>query len=121
MLSADLLNEAYGLTVEEVDLLWKTAPPRMPRFPYWYSSNALCMEVTDCFRRRVLENPDRSGITREMCERVVESGEPVVRQPNGRFAIWGRPEGRDLYLRVVVTGDRSALHNAFFDTGFTPQ
>jgi hypothetical protein len=29
---SDLVNEAYGLTVEEVDLLWKTAPPRMPRF-----------------------------------------------------------------------------------------
>jgi len=29
---SDLVNEAYGLTEEEVDLLWKTAPPRMPRF-----------------------------------------------------------------------------------------
>jgi hypothetical protein len=28
----DLVNEAYGLTGEEVDLLWKTAPPRMPGF-----------------------------------------------------------------------------------------
>ena len=29
---SDLVNEAYDLTEEEVDLLWKTAPPRMPRF-----------------------------------------------------------------------------------------
>ncbi len=29
---ADLVNTAYGLTPEEVDLLWATAPPRMPRF-----------------------------------------------------------------------------------------
>jgi len=29
---SDLVNEAYGLTPEEVNLLWKTAPPRMPRF-----------------------------------------------------------------------------------------
>ncbi len=29
---SDLVNEAYGLTPEEVDLLWQTAPPRMPRF-----------------------------------------------------------------------------------------
>jgi hypothetical protein len=30
---SDLVNEAYGLTDEEVDLLlWKTVPPRMPRF-----------------------------------------------------------------------------------------
>jgi uncharacterized protein YhaN len=27
---AGLVDEAYGLTAEEVDLLWRTAPPRMP-------------------------------------------------------------------------------------------
>jgi hypothetical protein len=26
----DLVNAAYGLTPEEIDLMWKTAPPRMP-------------------------------------------------------------------------------------------
>jgi hypothetical protein len=30
---ADLVNQAYGLTPEEVDLLWRTAPPRMPVGP----------------------------------------------------------------------------------------
>jgi hypothetical protein len=29
---SDLVNAAYGLTVEEVALLWSTAPPRMPQF-----------------------------------------------------------------------------------------
>jgi hypothetical protein len=29
---SDLVNQAYGLTPEEVDLLWSTAPPRMPKF-----------------------------------------------------------------------------------------
>ena len=29
---SDLVNQAYCLTEEEVDLLWKTASPRMPRF-----------------------------------------------------------------------------------------
>nr|MDP9488562.1 hypothetical protein [Actinomycetota bacterium] len=29
---SDLVNEAYCLMPEEVDLLWQTAPPRMPRF-----------------------------------------------------------------------------------------
>jgi hypothetical protein len=29
---SDLVNQAYGLTSEDVDLLWATAPPRMPRF-----------------------------------------------------------------------------------------
>ena len=28
---ADLVNRAYRLTAEEIDLLWRTAPPRMPR------------------------------------------------------------------------------------------
>ncbi len=27
---SDCVNEAYGLTKEEVELMWKTAPPRMP-------------------------------------------------------------------------------------------
>ncbi|QIN84849.1 hypothetical protein GBA63_21030 [Rubrobacter tropicus] len=29
---SDLVNKAYGLTDEEINLLWDTAPPRMPRF-----------------------------------------------------------------------------------------
>ncbi len=31
-LLSDLVNAAYGLTPEDVDLLWSTAPPRMPGF-----------------------------------------------------------------------------------------
>jgi len=27
---AELVNDAYGLTAEEVALMWRTAPPRMP-------------------------------------------------------------------------------------------
>jgi hypothetical protein len=27
---SELVNQAYGLTPEEIDLMWKTAPPRMP-------------------------------------------------------------------------------------------
>ncbi len=27
---SDLVNQAYGVTPEEIDLMWKTAPPRMP-------------------------------------------------------------------------------------------
>jgi hypothetical protein len=30
---ADLVNAAYGLTPEEVALMWRTAPPRMPGEP----------------------------------------------------------------------------------------
>jgi hypothetical protein len=27
---SDLVNQAYGLTAAEIDLMWQTAPPRMP-------------------------------------------------------------------------------------------
>ena len=27
---SDLVNAAYGLTPPELDLMWQTAPPRMP-------------------------------------------------------------------------------------------
>ena len=27
---SDLVNQAYGLTPDEIALLWQTAPPRMP-------------------------------------------------------------------------------------------
>lgn len=30
---SDLVNAAYGLTREEVALMWRTAPPRMPLDP----------------------------------------------------------------------------------------
>lgn len=29
---SDLVNRVYRLTADEIDLLWRTAPPRMPRF-----------------------------------------------------------------------------------------
>jgi hypothetical protein len=35
---SDLVNAAYGLTPEEVALMWRTAPPRMPdrrASPHW--------------------------------------------------------------------------------------
>jgi hypothetical protein len=28
---SDLINQAYQLTPEEIDLMWKIAPPRMPQ------------------------------------------------------------------------------------------
>jgi hypothetical protein len=30
---SDLVNQAYALTPAEIDLMWKTAPPRMPVLP----------------------------------------------------------------------------------------
>src|ERR1017187_1039561 len=31
---SDLVNQAYGLTPAEIELLWQTAPPRMPMPPF---------------------------------------------------------------------------------------
>jgi hypothetical protein len=30
---SDLVNQAYALTPTKIDLMWKTAPPRMPSPP----------------------------------------------------------------------------------------
>ncbi|MBK9745832.1 MAG: hypothetical protein IPO91_03545 [Chloroflexi bacterium] len=30
---SDLVNAAYGLTPADIDLMWRTAPPRMPIKP----------------------------------------------------------------------------------------
>jgi hypothetical protein len=35
---SDLINAAYGLTSDEVQLMWKTAPPRMPFTPVGLTS-----------------------------------------------------------------------------------
>jgi len=35
---SDLINAAYGLTPEEIALLWATAPPRMPLLPQHWSN-----------------------------------------------------------------------------------
>jgi hypothetical protein len=35
---SDLVNLAYGLTADEVELMWRTAPPRMPFMPQGYSA-----------------------------------------------------------------------------------
>ena len=77
------------------------------------------MEITPYFERNVLNNPDRDDITREMCEAVVAAPEAKEGQEDGRTRYWGRPEGSDTYLRVIVTADGTALHNAFFDSNFT--
>ena len=43
----------------------------------------------DYFRRSVLEDPDRSDITVEMCERIVATAEYTNQQDDGLWQIWG--------------------------------
>lgn len=80
------------------------------------------MEVTSYFVRRVLENPDRERITKELCEQIVRGDyAECLRQPDGRWRYYGHPEGYAYYLRVIVTEDGTGLFNAFFDEGYTRQ
>jgi hypothetical protein len=56
---SDLVNPAYGLTPAEIELLWKTAPPRMPipppgRFPIAAAEAAL----------QAMARPDSAGLAR---------------------------------------------------------
>lgn len=77
------------------------------------------MEVTDYFRRNVLEDPDRSDITVEMCERIVVEAEYNQQQSNGLWRIWGYVSELDRYVRVVTSAGRKLLINAFKDRNFT--
>jgi len=71
------------------------------------------VKTTGYFERKVLENPDRRGITVELCEGVVSEAEHVEEQPDDRFRFWGYVPERRLYLRVITSGDREVLINAF--------
>jgi len=106
---SDLVNEAYGLTPEEVDLLWKTAP----------DTKALSIETTGYFRRSVMEDSARADISVEMCERVVAAAEYTSQQENGLWQIWGYVPELDSYIRVITSADREKLVNAFKDRNFT--
>ena len=77
------------------------------------------MKITDYFRRRVLEDPDRSDITVEMCERIVTAAEYTNQQDNGLWQIWGYVPELDRYVRVITSEDREWLVNAFKDRNFT--
>ncbi len=66
-----------------------------------------------------MEDPDRSDITVEMCERIVGAAEYTNRQENGLWQIWGYAPELDRYVRVVTSADREWLVNAFKDRNFT--
>ena len=77
------------------------------------------VKTTLYFEGKVLENPERRGITVELCERIVSEAEHAEEQRDGRFRFWGYVPERQMYLRVIASGDREVLINAFFDSNFT--
>ncbi len=66
-----------------------------------------------------MEDPDRSDITVEMCERIVVEAEYNQQQSNGLWRIWGYVSELDRYVRVVTSADKKRLINAFKDRNFT--
>ena len=74
---------------------------------------------TEYFEQEVLRK--RPYLRREWCIRVVEQPLRAERQEDNRHRFWGAlPELGGRYLRVVTLADRTTIHNAFPDRGFTP-
>jgi hypothetical protein len=44
---SELVNSAYGLTADEVALMWDTAPPRMPFTPHGLSTEEASTDAED--------------------------------------------------------------------------
>lgn len=76
------------------------------------------MEQTEYFRRRLRE-PDREGITAELCERVVREAGYTELQEDGRMRFWGFVSERGLWVRVITLPDGESLFNAFWDENFS--
>ena len=74
---------------------------------------------TDYFDREVLRK--RPYLRREWCIAIIEHPTRVESQENNRYRFWGPvPELGGRYLRVVTLDDKTTIHNAFPDRGFTP-
>ena len=74
---------------------------------------------THYFEREVMRK--RPYLRREWCIAVVERPTRVARQEDNRYRFWAPvPELGGRFLRVVTLEDRTTIHNAFPDRGFTP-
>lgn len=75
------------------------------------------MKTTNYFDFR-RQKPDRSNITDEWIQRVIDAPLRTEVQSDGRMKIWGRIEEADKYLRIILLEDGKTVHNAFFDRSF---
>jgi hypothetical protein len=74
---------------------------------------------TEYFEREVLRK--RPYLRRAWCIAVVEQPIRVEPQEDNRVRFWAAvPELGGRYLRVVTLEDRTTIHNAFPDRGFSP-
>jgi hypothetical protein len=73
---------------------------------------------TAYFEREVLRK--RPYLRREWCIIIIENPLRAEKQADDRWRFWGRiPALRGLTLRVVTLSDRTTIHNAFPDRGFS--
>lgn len=64
---------------------------------------------------------DRADIDLEWIERTVANPVKQTIQADRHIRRWACiPENDNRYLRVVLLEDGETVHNAFFDSGFTP-
>jgi len=78
------------------------------------------MQFTQYFQT-VRRRPDRSFITLEWIQRVIDEPVRETVQTDGRIRRWApiaEMDGR--YLRVILLPDGITVHNAFFDRRFRP-
>ena len=74
---------------------------------------------TEYFEREVMRK--RPYLQREWCIAVVKQPVRVELQEDNRVRFWAAvPELGGRYLRVVTLEDRTTIHNAFPDRGFSP-
>ena len=78
------------------------------------------MHFTQYFQT-VRHRPDRSFITQEWIQRVIDEPLREAVQTDGRIRRWAPiAEMNGRYLRVILLADGVTVHNAFFDRRFRP-
>lgn len=86
-----------------------TAPERLPPPPFWRTRYF----AFDVMTRR----PDLDPID---IRRIMVRPEVRLRQPDGRWRLYGYSETLGCHLRVVLLSDGETVHNAFPDEAFEP-
>lgn len=64
--------------------------------------------------------PDRAIIELQWIENIIQHPVKETIQEDGRIRRWGLITEEGKYLRVILLPDGEAVHNAFFNRGFSP-
>jgi len=64
------------------------------------------------------KRPDRESIKDEWIENVIKNPIRNVNQADGGVKLWGRIEGTNKVLRVILLEDSETIYYAFYDRSF---